>query len=642
MNLVNLDRQCGDRIGRIAIFSSRYCAPLRWVIASGHMVTFATLAIVVVSVIRPAVGVSIASVSSDWLPPLPAEDMIVLPLMLNITTVSGVGGSGKAVPSDSVGDPVAGVMANTSDTYASDDFAETNPSAASYQATSYFAVVSVGSPPQPFRVLVDSGSDRLWVPSSTCKQNACMSHRRYNANASSSMTAFTASPRTVASTSFATGTLSGHPVADRVCLEGPADGESESHGASHGLGHMALSFASFRFRAHGHIGVTSSDDGKRRTETSVSRPRANNRAPCVNMAVFAADSESDFPFSSLPFDGILGLAPTRFSDVLNDQGAVPGTQRGVVNQSLDDVGPAVVFAEQLGMRAFAVCLRSSLDAFSMSKGIDGRAGELVFARSAELLQTPRCATGPVAWGRLSEDAERHGFWLVNLLAVRVGNRSLKTCVSPFGNGEDSFPWLPPDRDGCRAVVDTGSSWMMGPFAETVILRGVVNDATSGMDVCTNAERLPDIQFVIAGEAGPFTLTLKPQDYLFKDERNVLGIAGQGCDVGFEQLTLAEDDPELWVFGQPLLRKYATVYDLPGRRVGFALAAVGVVDHPDIDAVGDATSSARLAAASATESVADSETVHREMSRGYTMSGWQSSQTAIVASEVATNDPKLVV
>merc|ERR550532_2202522 len=46
--------------------------------------------------------------------------------------------------------------------------------------TSYSGAISFGSPAQDFRVLFDTGSGHLVIPSSTCKSETCLAHHQYN------------------------------------------------------------------------------------------------------------------------------------------------------------------------------------------------------------------------------------------------------------------------------------------------------------------------------------------------------------------------------------------------------------------------------------------------------------------------------
>ncbi|NXA55252.1 PEPA protein, partial [Nothocercus julius] len=49
----------------------------------------------------------------------------------------------------------------------------------------FFGSISIGSPPQEFLVLFDTGSSYLWVPSVNCLSEACVVHTRFNPQQSS-------------------------------------------------------------------------------------------------------------------------------------------------------------------------------------------------------------------------------------------------------------------------------------------------------------------------------------------------------------------------------------------------------------------------------------------------------------------------
>lgn len=60
-----------------------------------------------------------------------------------------------------------------------------------FEDISYYGNITIGTPPQSFSVLFDSGSSNLWIPSSNCNKSdeACLVHAEYNSSASSTYVA---------------------------------------------------------------------------------------------------------------------------------------------------------------------------------------------------------------------------------------------------------------------------------------------------------------------------------------------------------------------------------------------------------------------------------------------------------------------
>jgi len=131
--------------------------------------------------------------------------------------------------------------------------------------TEYYGKIAVGSPPQIFEVVFDTGSGNIVLPTVKCKDEACVRHHRYHCEASTSALqlafdddtplAAGETDRDTTSITYGTGKLTGEYIRDRICFG---------------------------------MGISKSQ-------------------MCTSSDFLGVTQESRFPFIELPFDGIFGL-----------------------------------------------------------------------------------------------------------------------------------------------------------------------------------------------------------------------------------------------------------------------------------------------------------------------------------------------
>merc|ERR1712236_22296 len=149
------------------------------------------------------------------------------------------------------------------------------------------------------------------------------------------------------------------------------------------------------------------------------------------------------------------------------------------------------------------------------------------------------------------DVEREGYWQIAMEGM-VMNGETVGC-----NG------------GCHAIVDTGSSLLVGPPAQTT----AINKAIGGVELipgtgqyqmnCNAIDSLPEIDFMLNGQR----FTLAGRAY-------VLEITQPGqtqCISGFMGLELPGYLEGAWILGDVFIGKFYSEFDFGNSRVGFAQA-----------------------------------------------------------------------
>jgi len=314
--------------------------------------------------------------------------------------------------------------------------------------TAYWGSISIGTPPQHFKVIFDTGSGNLIVPSSQCNSAGCKPHTKYNSKSSTTSAVIqNEKGEGNAEISFGTGNIAGDFYRDKMCI-----GESL----------------------------------------------------CIDSNFIAADQESTEPFQEIPFDGIMGLG---FKDLSMGKGF----------NIIDDLSEG-------GM------LPGGQTTFYLTDGGDS---EVTFGGyKSEYLASD------ILWAPVDLES----YWQVSIDDITFDNQPKKLC-----------------GDGCNVAVDTGTSMLAGPSE----LVDKLTSMLGAKDDCSNFNSLPKLGFKI----GDKVLNLKPEDYMDSKDKE--------CSLSFMSLDVPPPKGPLFIFGDPFLRRFVTIFDRKGEgagsRVGFAVA-----------------------------------------------------------------------
>jgi len=385
----------------------------------------------------------------------------------------------------------------------------------------YFGSIAIGGPEQQtFTVVFDTGSGHVILPSDACEDPTCQIHSRYSRQMSPEAVdvdydgtpVAIGSPRDQITVAFGTGEVTGQFVEDSLCL---------------GAGQ----------NAHMHS--------------------------CINVRMVMATQMTHEPFHAFSFDGVLGLG-------LDSLTLAPEFSFfGVMTQQ-----------KQLDQPSFGVFLAENDDETS-EISFGGHSPDLVHSEDLN-------------WASVASPEQ--GYWQVQITKLRIGDRVLDFC-----------------NDGqCRAVVDTGTSLLAVPKAVmsdlqqelSDLVRDPVPEANGELD-CKKAAGA-----YLHFELGDAIMTLTPGDYTRQSIQLIDDDKGSNATTNSREDTSPEDNsslseglershaavkpdwedgprtckptlmpidlpepigPKLFIWGEPVLRKYYTVYNWEEKKVGFGLA-----------------------------------------------------------------------
>ncbi len=389
-----------------------------------------------------------------------------------------------------------------------------------HRDTQYMGKIGIGSPPQFFWVIFDSGSSNLWVSSSMCRSIGCRKKSLYDHQRSSTSRALGFDIQV----KFGTGVIKGFLMQDTFTL-GPLQVPRQTFAEiTQEVGRV---FHNARFSGIMGLGFPT-------------RNQAHNVIPVfdnvMQQRLLSVDIFS-FYYSQYPLQESALLFgpphPTCFTGPIKWLNVpkpsyywqVPLTGVGLRPRSLDPVKQ-----NEYEPSPADTGLPANRPNAAAAPGGRRRSGPSVSV-------LPRGGKGGKSGGKHSRSHDA---------VARI-----PTCAS----------------QGCNAVLDTGTSLITGPSDDVRrLLADIRFDPLSVGPDCSNVEGLPDVVFFLEGH--PFVL--HAEDYIVV-VRDTITDKILSCKVGIVPLNVPPPRGPLWILGDVFIRKFYTIFDRHENRIGLAMA-----------------------------------------------------------------------
>ncbi|CAN6972380.1 unnamed protein product [Brassica rapa subsp. trilocularis] len=426
-----------------------------------------------------------------------------------------------------------------------------------YLDAQYYGEITIGTPPQKFTAIFDTGSSNLWVPSSNCYFSiACYFHSKYKARDSSTYKR-NGKP---ASIRYGTGAISGYFSNDDVKVGGLVIKDQEFIEATSEPG---ITFLLAKFDGILGLGFK---------EIAV----GNSTPVWYNMVEKGLVKEPIFSFwlnrnPEDPEGGQIvfgGVDPKHFK---GEHTYVPVTRKGYWQFDMGDLNIA---GKPTGYCANG-CSAIADSGTSLLTGPSTVITMINHAIGAVGIASQECKTVIGQYGQTMLDS----------LVSQVDPRKVCSQIGLCGfDGTHSVSM------GIKSVVEDGVSsllneamcsacemasvWMQSELSQNQTQERILAYAAelcdhipnpnqqSAVD-CERVSSMPIVTFTIGGK--PFDLS--PQDYIFKIGD---GVQAQ-CTSGFTAMDIPPPRGPLWILGDIFMGPYHTVFDYGKTRVGFAKA-----------------------------------------------------------------------
>ncbi|KAH1243811.1 Aspartic proteinase A2 [Glycine max] len=434
-----------------------------------------------------------------------------------------------------------------------------------YLDAQYYGEIAIGTSPQKFTVIFDTGSSNLWVPSSKCTFSvACYFHAKYKSSKSSTYK----KNGTAAAIQYGTGAISGFFSYDSVRVGDIFVKNQEFIEATREPG---VTFLAAKFDGILGLGFQEISVG------NAVPPVANARYNMVDQGLIKEPVFS-FWFNRKPEEEEGGEIVFGGVDPAHYKGKhtyVPVTRKGYWQF---DMGDVLIGGKPTGYCADG-CSAIADSGTSLLAGPTTVITMINHAIGASGVMSQECKTVVAEYGQtildllLSETQPKKICSRIGLCAfdgtrgVDVGIKSVVDENERKSSGGHHGAACP----ACEMAV----VWMQNQLSRNQTqdqILSYINQLCDKMPSpmgesavdCGNISSLPVVSFTIGGR----TFELSPEEYILK--------VGEGpvaqCISGFTAIDIPPPRGPLWILGDVFMGRYHTVFDFGKQRVGFADAA----------------------------------------------------------------------
>uniref|UniRef100_A0A1J3CGA5 Aspartic proteinase A2 n=1 Tax=Noccaea caerulescens TaxID=107243 RepID=A0A1J3CGA5_NOCCA len=420
-----------------------------------------------------------------------------------------------------------------------------------YLDAQYYGVIGIGTPPQEFEVIFDTGSSNLWVPSIHCKflDITCWVHHKYKSTKSKTYTK-NGKPCTI---TYGSGSISGFFSEDTVKVGDLVVKDQEIIEATREKG---LSFLLAKFDGVLGLGFQ---------EISV-----GNAVPLwYNMVDQELVKEKVFSFwlnrdtqgetgGEIVFGGV---DPAHFR---GNHTYVSVTRKGYWQFNMGDIligNSSTGFCEQ-------GCSAIMDSGTSLIAGPTTVIAQINHAIGAKGVVSVECKQVVSQYGEMIWDL------LVSKVLPSLVCKELGLCVFRTESGIETVVEQEGSSGLCKvcemAVVWVETQLKQKQTKEKVfaylnqLCESFPSPSGESIIECNNIQSMPNVTFTVGGN--PFSLT--PQQYILKTG---VGYAKM-CISGFSAYDLPPPSGPLWIIGDVFMGAYHTVFDSGKLRIGIAEAA----------------------------------------------------------------------